>query len=252
MAEAAGYVMPADQVARMAGLRRSIRKARKIRRVLEAELGPAPWPGLRGLDLGCGPGVIAAYFARLTGSMTAADVDEATITQARARFGSARLEFATLAGPRLPFANGTFDLLIVNHVYEHVADQQAFFAEIRRILAPAGLVYFSAAGRWQIVEPHYSLPFLSWLPPAWADAYLRMAGRREGYDVHLLSYRKLSRLLKYFTLKEYTARIIAEPKRFAATDVVAGGLPGRAAAFLARCFPALAPTRIFILRPDKS
>jgi SAM-dependent methyltransferase len=250
MAKAAGYIMPADQVARMADLRRSIRKARKIRRVLEEELGPAPWPRLRVLDLGCGPGTIAAYFARLTARVTAVDVDAETVERARARFRSPKLDFITLADPRLPFADGSFDLLIVNHVYEHVGEQNVFFAEVRRVLAPSGLAYLAAAGRWQVIEPHYGLPFLSWLPPALANAYLKASGRREAYDVHLLSFPRLFRLLKSFARTEYTARIIAEPRRFAATDVVgAGGFRRRAAAFVARRFPALIPTRIFVLRP---
>lgn len=39
---------------------------------------------------------------------------------------------------RMPFADGSFDLLLANHVLEHVAAVPAAIAEISRVLAPGG------------------------------------------------------------------------------------------------------------------
>jgi 2-polyprenyl-3-methyl-5-hydroxy-6-metoxy-1,4-benzoquinol methylase len=39
---------------------------------------------------------------------------------------------------RLPFADATFDAVICNHVLEHVPDDKAAMAELRRVLAPDG------------------------------------------------------------------------------------------------------------------
>jgi SAM-dependent methyltransferase len=246
--EEAGYASPPDQLARMADLRRGVRKGRKVRRVLEAELGPAPWPSMRGLDFGCGPGVITAYLTRLTAGFVGVDVDAAAIESAR-RFHYPNLEFVHHMAPRLPFDDGAFDLIIANHVYEHVRDAGAYFAEIRRLLKPGGAAYLAAAGKYQILEPHYFLPFLSWLPQRAANAYLRLSGREEDYDVHLLSYRRLFRLLEPFEVREYTAAVVAEPRRFAAEDVVPQWRPlRRLLAWLTRVAPATAPTRIFVLR----
>ncbi|MGD8719980.1 MAG: class I SAM-dependent methyltransferase [Candidatus Zixiibacteriota bacterium] len=246
----AGYTSPADQLARMAYVRRGVRKARKIRRVLERELGPAPWPEVRGLDLGCGPGTIAAYLGRLAGSFVGVDVDRAALDIARSRFRYPNLEFLYNAEPRLPFDDASFDLIVANHVYEHVRDVEAFFEEVRRLIKPAGRVYLAAAGKYQLLEPHYKLPFLSWLPGKIADAYLKLAGREEDYDVHLVSYRRLFRLLEPFDVREYTAAVVAEPERFgAAAEVPANRVLRRLAAFLARRAPSLSPTRIFVLRP---
>jgi len=249
---AAGFVMAADQVARMADLRRGVRKGRKIRRVLEQRLGPAPWPRARGLDLGCGPGTITAYLARYAAAFTGVDIDGAAIAGARERWRGPGLAFVQHDGPRLPFDDGAFDVVVVNHVYEHVREPAALFAEVRRLLAPDGVAYLAAAGKYQLLEPHYGLPFLSWLPRRWADAYLRAAGRAEGYDVRLLSYRRLRRLLAGFDVREYTYNIIREPRTYAAGDVVAAWPPLRAAlAGVARLFPALAPTRVMLLSPKR-
>ncbi len=38
---------------------------------------------------------------------------------------------------------------------------------------PGGLLYLGIGHRWQVVEPHHRLPFLSWLPRGAADRYMR-------------------------------------------------------------------------------
>jgi len=248
-AEAAGYPSPPDQLARMAQLRRGARKGRKIRRVLECELGPAPWPDVRGLDLGCGPGTITAYLAKRAGSFVGLDIDAEAVAAARRRFRYPNLEFIHHASAALPFEDGAFELVVVNHVYEHVREAAALFAEVRRLLKPGGVAYLAAAGKYQLLEPHYRLPFLSWLPRRPADLYLKIAGRPEGYDVRLMSYRRLLKMLAAFDVAEYTARVVAAPGDFGAGDVVPGGrFAQRLLAAAVRRFPAVAPTRIFILR----
>jgi SAM-dependent methyltransferase len=248
-AEVAGYASPPDQLARMAQLRRGVRKGIKICRVLEQELGPAPWPGVRGLDFGCGPGTIAAYLAKRAGTFVGVDIDVDAVALARRRFRYPNLEFVCHASSRLPFDDGAFDVIIVNHVYEHVRDGAALFAEVRRLLKAGGLAYLAAAGKYQLLEPHYHLPFLSWLPRRLADLYLRIFGRPEGYDVRLISYRRLLKMLAAFDVTEYTARVVAAPGDFGAGDVVpAARALQRLLATALRLLPALSPTRLFVLR----
>ncbi len=40
---------------------------------------------------------------------------------------------------RLPFEDGRFDFIFASHVLEHVRDDRAALAEIRRVLAPGGI-----------------------------------------------------------------------------------------------------------------
>lgn len=82
----------------------------------------------------------------------------------------------------LPVDDGAIHFGIANHVYEHVGDLDAFFAEIRRTLAPDGAVYFTAASKWAPIEPHYRIPTLSWWPEPIATRILRWTGRGESYD----------------------------------------------------------------------
>jgi SAM-dependent methyltransferase len=98
---------------------------------------------------------------------------------------------------QLPFADETFDVVLTNHVIEHVGDEQAqraHLAELRRVLRPCGVGYLAVPNRWMLVEPHYKLAFLSWLPHAWRTPYLRSMGKGKVYDCEPLQMRQLEHL----------------------------------------------------------
>ena len=78
-------------------------------------------------------------------------------------------------------ADDSFDLLILNHVYEHVGNPRELFSEAVRIVKPGGTIYVTAGSRWAVMEPHYRLLFLSWLPGRIADWYVRCMRRGKGY-----------------------------------------------------------------------
>jgi malonyl-CoA O-methyltransferase len=97
--------------------------------------------GRRVLDLGCGTGRHAVPLARAGAIVTAVDFSPGMLARARARAraGSGRVRFlaADLRRP-LPLADVAFDLAVSGLVLEHLPDLPAFFAEVRRVLAPGG------------------------------------------------------------------------------------------------------------------
>lgn len=167
-------------------------KAAKIVWGLERERSLS---GTSVLDIGTGNGTIAAELAARvgdTGQVVSVDVEDVRVD----RDGYA---FRLLDGTTLPFADGSFDIAISNHVIEHVGDrgaQQHHVEEVVRVLRPGGLVYVAVPHRWQLVENHYRLPFLSWLPVRLADRYVRLTGRAPRYDCRLLGRRELVRMLQ--------------------------------------------------------
>ena len=107
--------------------------------------------------------------------------------------------FAISDGHGLPFDDATFDVVVSNHVIEHVGGrdaQQRHLQEVARVLAPGGTVYVAVPHRWQLVENHYRLPALSWVPHRVADAYLRATRRGSHYDCRPLGRRELLRMLR--------------------------------------------------------
>ncbi len=114
---------------------------------------------------------------------------------------------------RLPVPDASFDVLILNHLYEHVQDQAGLFREAWRVLRPGGLAYVAAGSRRAVLEPHYRLPFLSWLPRRLADRYVRWTGRGNGYgDIRFLTYTELERLMSVpgFRVRDITERALKE------------------------------------------
>jgi SAM-dependent methyltransferase len=112
---------------------------------------------------------------------------------------------------RVPFASGSLDFAMLNHLYEHVSDPELLFRETHRVLKPGGRAYVTAGSRYAVIEPHYRLPFLSWLPTRAAGAYLRATGRGRSYDdIRFLTYRPLTRLMRAagFIVHDITERAI--------------------------------------------
>ena len=71
-----------------------------------------------------------------------------------------------------------------------------------------------------IVEGHYFLPFLSWLPKSVAHLYLKVTGRGRFYYEQHLSLHGLKQLVRNFRIHDYTLSIIRDPKKFSALDLL--------------------------------
>lgn len=166
-------------------------KARKIEELLGLT---AAGQGGRLLEVGTGSGGIAHYFshgARGDWNVSAVDV----VDNRQLRDGYC---FELIQGCNLPFKDETFDVVISNHVIEHVGDtasQLLHLQELRRVLKPDGRGYLSVPNRWMLVEPHYRVAFLSWFPRRWRSNYLRRTGKGEAYDCEPLELAQVERLL---------------------------------------------------------
>ncbi len=108
----------------------------KYREALDVFASALP-PGARVLDVGCGLGVFLGV-ARERGLIgTGIDISATATAIAHERFGhDARA--GTLEEQRFPDAR--FDLVTLWDVIEHVFDPAALMREVRRVLAPGGLV----------------------------------------------------------------------------------------------------------------
>jgi ubiquinone/menaquinone biosynthesis C-methylase UbiE len=149
------------------------RKARKIEALLARRKNLA---GARLLDIGTGSGLVAEYFLERVGPAGAV----AAVDRVRQLRTEAPIEFHATEDTTLPFADESFDIVISNHVIEHVGgrrDQKNHLEEIRRVLKADGLLYLAVPNLWGMVEPHYRLPFLSWLPRPIASGLVRLSGR---------------------------------------------------------------------------
>jgi SAM-dependent methyltransferase len=85
--------------------------------------------------------------------------------------------FAAARGEQLPFADATFDLVVLDQVIEHVSDQSRVLAEAFRVLKPGGAMYVACPNYLRFYEPHYKIWFFPLLPKPLGALYLRLRGR---------------------------------------------------------------------------
>lgn len=166
------------------------------------------------LDVGASTGIIDHYLSAYCRKVTGVDIDANAVSHANRQYGGESLEFIEGDAMALQFADNSFDIVICSQVYEHVPDAQKLMDEIFRVLKPAGVCYFSAGNRLNLMEPHYKLPLLSVIPKPLAHIYMRLAGKGNHYYEEHLSYWGLKKLVRKFICHDYTGEMVRDPARF--------------------------------------
>ncbi|GAP13765.1 methylase [Longilinea arvoryzae] len=204
------------------------------------------------LDIGCGTGEIGKILASRFQSVVGIEVDlhRIQIDENGDNFQK-NFYFTQADGAHLPFENDSFDFIICAQVYEHTEDQYGLVSEIQRVLKEDGVCFFSGPNKFTIMEEHYFLPFLSWLPTRISDFYVRFFHRNSSYDIHPLSYHALQKLLRNFAIEDKTLQILQNPERYGMVNRFAIlGLIQYMPLFLVKPILFLIPNFNFILRKN--
>ena len=102
-------------------------------------------PGLNVLDVGCGTGDFLRLLAPIVspGKAVGVDLSETMIAEAvqRSAQDSENLSFRVGSALELPFPAESFDRVLATQVLLHVPDPWSALAEMKRVLAPSGLIY---------------------------------------------------------------------------------------------------------------
>ena len=138
-----------------------------------AYLLPHLRPGMSLLDVGCGPGTLTADLASRVapGRVVAIDRSEEVVDEARSTtsaVGNVEVEVADVY--RLPFEDGTFDVVHAHQVLQHLRDPIAALVEMKRVCRPGGIV--------AVRDADYGA--MTWWPDApgldaWMSLYQRIA-----------------------------------------------------------------------------
>jgi sarcosine/dimethylglycine N-methyltransferase len=135
------------------------------------------------LDIGSGVGGPARFLAATCGCrVTGVDLSEPFVEAARyltERTGqSGQVSFQTASALELPFDDGRFDAVLLQHVAMNISDRARLYREIRRVLKSGGRF-----ATFDVVlnsgEPHYPLP---WARTPATSFLLTAAATREAIE----------------------------------------------------------------------
>ena len=97
-------------------------------------------PGMRALDVGCGPGALSAALVDQLGaaSVSAADPSTTFVDACRTRLPG--VDVVEASAEALPFADGTFDATLSQLVVNFMSDPEEGGREMVRVTRPGGVV----------------------------------------------------------------------------------------------------------------
>jgi SAM-dependent methyltransferase len=135
-------------------------------------------PPARILDFGCGRGEVVRMLRESGYDAFGCDPEADWVP------GTPNLLTMSMSPYRLPFPDGSFDVVVSNTVLEHVLNKEESLREIARVLKPGGYAMHLFPGRWYLPrEPHLFVPlsnFWSPSPPRWWLALWAALGVRNG------------------------------------------------------------------------
>lgn len=125
-----------------------------VTRQIAAEFGrdltePAPFSGLRLLDIGCGGGLLCEPMARLGATVIGADAAGGNIpvAEVHAQQSGLDIDYRHTTAEDLAASGEQFDVVLNMEVVEHVADPQSYLNACHDLLVPGGLMIASTINR---------------------------------------------------------------------------------------------------------
>jgi SAM-dependent methyltransferase len=219
-----------------------ILKAKKIEALIDRDSNPKCL-----LEIGTGSGGIAHYFASVKGAqycVYACDLVDNIVADKI-------FDFRLVESVYLPYENESMDVVISNHVIEHVGDEHdqiQHLKEIFRVLKKDGLLYIAVPNRWMLIEPHFKLIFLSWIPRKFRSIYLRISGKGNCYDCEPLEKNTLESFLHQsgFEFNNKCAEALKLTFEIERPDTVITTIIKFIPLSLIRAFSGIIPTLIYI------
>lgn len=176
----------------------------------EREMGPlverlerlyGPLEGCRVLEIGSGSGSRSAAVALRGAEVVGIEPSEAGVAASRLRaqrYPSLKARFEVGVGERLPFPDGSFDLVFSTEVLQHVQGLEQTIAETSRVLRPGGHCYHEAPNNLYPWEFHYRIFWIPGMPKPLGKLYARWRGKdpRHLDDINFLYPRPLAAMMR--------------------------------------------------------
>lgn len=155
------------------------------------------------LDIGTGNGEIASYLGQYY-NVTSIDISDQREILSDYKFIQVKHEI-------IPLPDNSIDVVVSNHVIEHVQDAEQHLSEMYRVLKDNGIIYLASPNRLWPFEVHYKIWLLHYLPYSWFH-FLLKTFKKYKEDVKLLSWWQIKKMVKNkFNLEECSSQITKNP-----------------------------------------
>jgi SAM-dependent methyltransferase len=160
-----------------------------------------PPPGAATLEIGCGEGRVSRDLVGRRHDLTAIDPSPSLLAAAAAL--DQRSRYLVASAEQLPFADGTFDLVVAYNVLMDVADMPRALAEAARVMTDGGHLSacvthpLSDAGDFAGSGPDASFEIQgAYLGKRWVSAHLERGGLEMEFDGWAFDLESYSRALE--------------------------------------------------------
>jgi 2-polyprenyl-3-methyl-5-hydroxy-6-metoxy-1,4-benzoquinol methylase len=158
------------------------------------------------LDVGCGSGVISDYLAETAKSVLAIDCNDDAIRFGSMRFSKKNLEFRKVLFHELELPPGSFDVIYILEVIEHLYEEQAsnFLLYLRSLLTPQGRIVLSTpnyVSAWPALE--WCMDFFTLAPALSEEQHVFKVTNKKLFDLASTSSLKISRIHKEYGIAPF-------------------------------------------------
>jgi 2-polyprenyl-6-hydroxyphenyl methylase / 3-demethylubiquinone-9 3-methyltransferase len=104
------------------------------------------------LDVGCGAGFLSNYLSANGLDTTGIDLSESSLETARRQDEGGKARYVYADAYKLPFDDGSFDVVTSTDFLEHVSEPKRVLDEIQRCLKPGGLFVFHTFNKTKLAH----------------------------------------------------------------------------------------------------
>ncbi len=108
--------------------------------------------GKRVLDIPSGEGYGSHLLAGVADSVVGIDIAADAVAHANEKYRRDNLSYLAASGTKIPLPDASFDFIVSFEMIEHIHEQEAFLAEVNRLLKPDGVFLISSPNRVEYTE----------------------------------------------------------------------------------------------------
>lgn len=107
------------------------------------------------LEIGCGLGYYTKQIATITPNLVTTDISQNYLIKAKLYNPYKIIDYVCCSGEELPFADNSFDKVLMSEVIEHLLDWKMGIREVQRVLKPGGKLIIATPNKYSYLNLLY-------------------------------------------------------------------------------------------------